>query len=173
MTPHMQTNEFKHPQIVLSKQTGCALRRKEKDARQLMAWEKGYFKVSWLPQGKSACVTSKVEQAEHSKWGLDDCFLLKCSGVQVQVTQRGLPPGNEYDLEIWLARGDKGWHRCAAAWTTLMGHNGPLQPRHLRTCGEELHQKAIISLRWYLMYCGICSLRKYQNLAFFIIKNPH
>lgn len=158
-------NSDTHRLFFPNKQT-VLWRWEKKDEKQFMAWEKGYYKVSCLPQGKSAFVTSKVEKAEHSKQGLDDCFKFRWQGEVC-------PQKSDHDLQAWVARGDKGWHKCVAVWSTLMGHYGSLQPRHLRTCREELHQKAIISLRWWLIHCGIRSLCKSQNLAFFIIKNTH
>lgn len=84
-------------------------------------WPERKVIIRCLPQGKSACLTSKLEQAEHSKQGLGDCFLLKCSGVQVQVTQRGLPPAHlttifrlgwheetNSEINAWL-RGPRWW----------------------------------------------------------------
>lgn len=131
-----------------------------------MAWEKDSYKVPCLPQGESAWAT-KVEQAENSNLGLDECFLLKCSGVQVQVKRRRPPPFPPGNVTTILRLG---WYEDTKA-DIKARRRGPLwwDTMDLRTCREELHQKAIITLRWWLIHCGIRSLCKCQNLAFFIL----
>lgn len=117
-----------------------------------MAWEKDSYKVPCLPQGESAWAT-KVEQAENSNLGLDECFLLKCSGVQVQVKRRRPPPlpprKCDYDLETWVVRGHKGRHKSAAAWSTLMGHNGPEDLQGGTSSKSNHHPEVVTDSLWH------------------------
>lgn len=148
-------------------------RREKKDERQFMAWDKGSYKVSCLPQAKAACVrtgrTGRTQQTG-TRWLFSPEMLLCASSGD---TGRFAPRKSDDHLEAWMAQGDKDWHKCAAAWSTLMGTQWSAAAQATEDVREELHQKAIISLRWWLIYCGIRSLCKSQNLAFLIIKNPH
>lgn len=88
-TPYMQANEFRHLQRA-SFQTNRQLFKGGKRKMRSGLWPEKKVtldKCHVLPQGKSVCVTLKVKQVKHNKQGLDDSFLLKSSGVRLQVTQ--------------------------------------------------------------------------------------
>lgn len=144
------------PSFLPNKQT-VLWRWEKKDEKQLLGWEKGYDeeKCHVLPQGKSA----------RGGGALDDCSVLKCSGVRLQATQWGLPPGNlpTFSTLRWHeeTKADPNTRVCGPLWSDTTSPS-----RRGRTGRNPSKSNNEFEVVWHPFIMQILE-------PFFIMKRPH